>query len=353
MVALSVAGTGSAGTGSAGTGSAGTGSAGTGSAGTGSAGTGSAGTGSAGTGSAGTGSAGTGSAGTGSAGTGSAGTGSAGTGSAGTGSAGTGSAGTGSAGTGSAGTGSAGTGSTTSDSPSYGGSIDSSGSSGGSSDGGCPGGCLLISPIDWNIDPLSKPDSGDPLIFSFGDKPAKTTRNWSEWHESRLTQFDLYQTGEKVTLSRTLDDGTMTLFLDLNGDGILTDGTEWLFDQHETVYQILSREMIDSNQNGYFDWTDELWHIAMVKDGSKYYSIDELDILAINWSDARHFDDDHYGRGVYSDCLYEGEFLYPFCTPVSTEHFRVTSYNEHGIIMQGGEIISTYGAVMGHLDMSE
>ena len=123
------------------------------------------------------------------------------------------------------------------------------GESGGSSiEGSSSAGGDIETPIDWNIDPPGKPDSGDPLIFSL-DKPAKTTRNWPQWHESRLTQFDLYQTGEKFTLSRTLDDGTLTLFLDLNGDGMLTDGTEWLFDQHETVYQILSREMLDSNQN--------------------------------------------------------------------------------------------------------
>ena len=90
----------------------------------------------------------------------------------------------------------------------------------------------------------------------------------------------------------------------------------------------------------------------MVNDGSKYHTADELGIVAINWSDARHFGDDHYGRGAYSDCLYEDEFLYSFCTPVSEEHFRITSYNEHGILMKGGETIPTYGAVIGHLDMN-
>ena len=205
---------------------------------------------------------------------------------------------------------------------------------------------------DWNEIPPGNPDSGDPLLFSLSDKSAKTTKNWPEWHESRLTEFDLYAIGDKVHLSRTLDKGTMTLFLDLNGDGILTDGTEWLYDQDENVYQILSRELLDSNQNGYFDWTDKLWNIAMVKDGDKYYSADDLDIVAVNWSDAEHFGNDHYGRGVYSDCLYEGVFLYPDCKPVSEEHFRITSYNEHGILLKGGETIPTFGGVMGHLDVN-
>jgi hypothetical protein len=112
--------------------------------------------------------------------------------------------------------------------------------------------------------------------------------------------------------------------------------------------------MIDTNQNGYFDWTDNLWSIAMIKDGNRYYTADELGIVAINWSDAVMTHGDMHGQDrQYDDCLYEGVYLYPKCVAVSDEHFAITGYNKNGIMMKGGETIPTFGGVMGHLDMEE
>ena len=203
---------------------------------------------------------------------------------------------------------------------------------------------------DWNNGGKGAPDGGDPLLFSLTNKAVHVIRNWPEQHESFLTEFDLYDIGEKVTLSRTLDEGTMTLFLDLDGDGELSDGTEWLFDQDEDVYQILKRSMIDSNQNGWFDYSDKLWSVAMIKNGDEYFPASELGIIGFNWSDAEHYNDDDIGSGRYSDCLYEGVFLYPDCKPVSTEHFRIKAYNPNGILLEGGKIIPTFGGVMGWIE---
>jgi len=207
--------------------------------------------------------------------------------------------------------------------------------------------------VPWNTIGMGSYDGGDPLLFSLTEKSVDVIRNWPEQHESFLTEFDLYDVDKKVTLSRTLGDGTMTLFLDLDGDGKLSDGTEWMFDQNEDVYQILEKVLIDRNQNGWFDYSDDLWSIAMIKDGTKYYSVDELDIIGFNWSDAEHYKDDDIGVGRYSDCLYEGVFMYSDCKPVSTEHFRIKAYNPNGILLEGGKTISTFGGVVGHLDMSQ
>jgi len=210
--------------------------------------------------------------------------------------------------------------------------------------------------IPWNNDGIGASDDGDPLLFSLTDKPVNVIRNWPEQHESFLTEFDLYDIGKKVTLSRTLDDGTITLFLDLDGNGELSDGTEWLFDQNEDVYQIFENPLVDSNQNGWFDYQDNLWSIAMIKDGNEYYSSSELGILGFNWSMAEHYENDFVGKGRYSDCLWEGDpmiHLYPDCNPVSTGHFRITAYNADGILLKGGKIIPTFGGVMGHLDMDQ
>ncbi|MDH3779434.1 MAG: hypothetical protein OES15_01125 [Nitrosopumilus sp.] len=184
--------------------------------------------------------------------------------------------------------------------------------------------------VDWNNDGKSGPDKSDPLVFSMTDKHANVIRNWPEQHESFLTEFDLYATGEKVTLSRTLDDGTMTLFLDLNGDGELSDGAEWLYDQNENVYQILSKPLIDSNQNDWFDYSDNFWSIAMVKDGNQYHTPKEFGMVAFNWSNAVKAHGDMHGKNrQYTDCLYEGVYLYPDCVAVSENRFAISAYNQN------------------------
>jgi hypothetical protein len=214
---------------------------------------------------------------------------------------------------------------------------------------GTPVSSQIMMQVDWNRTGIGFEDEGDPLLFSLTEKPVKTIRNWSEQHSSFLTQFDLYDVGREVTLSRTLDDGTMTLFLDLDGNGMLSDGTEWLFDQNEDVYQILARPLVDSNQNGWFDYSDNLWPIAMIKDGNEYNFASELGILGFNWSNAKHYENDDIGIGQYSDCLYEGISRYRVCTPVSDEHFRIQAFNQNGIILEGGQFVPTFGGVMGML----
>jgi len=207
---------------------------------------------------------------------------------------------------------------------------------------------------DWNNKGKGNPDKGDPLVFSMTDKPVNVIRNWAAQHESFLTEFDLYDIGENVTLSRTLDDGTMTLFLDLNGDGKLSDGTEWLYDQNKNVYQILSQPLIDSNQNGWFDYSDDLWNIAMVKDGDKYYTASDLGIVAFNWSNHFKGHGDMFGENrQYADCLYEGKYHYPDCKAVGENNFPITAYNQNSILLNDGRTLDSFGSVMGHLDMSE
>ena len=90
----------------------------------------------------------------------------------------------------------------------------------------------------------------------------------------------------------------------------------------------------------------------MVKDGSEYYSVNDLDIVAINWSNAVNAHGDMHGDNrQYADCLYEGRYTYPNCVAVSENHFAITAYNKQGILIKGGEIVSTFGGVIGHLDM--
>ena len=196
------------------------------------------------------------------------------------------------------------------------------------------------------------PDSGDPLVFTMDpDYEPNVTRNWPEQHESFLTEFDLYNTGENVTLSRTPDAGTGTLFIDYDNDRMLTNGPEWLFYQGYTVYEILSNPVIDTDQNGWFDYKDDLWPWAMIKNGDSHMQVTETGALGFNWSNAKDAMGDMHGDNrQYSDCLYEGTYLYPKCIKVSESHFAITSYNMEGILFVGGKTLPTYGSVMGHLE---
>ena len=206
--------------------------------------------------------------------------------------------------------------------------------------------------IDWNKEEPGLPGKGgDPLVFSLSDKPVKITRNWLDQHESFLTDFDLFAIGKNVVLDRTISDDTMTLFLDFDENRQLSDGTEWLFDQNEDVYEILARDFIDSNNNGWFDYSDNLWSIAMIKKGDTYMTPEDLEIIGFNWSNAKHFKNDRYGIGQYSDCRYEG-VLHTDCEPVSTEHFRIKAHNANGVLLRGGETFPTFGSVVDWLKYS-
>jgi len=189
---------------------------------------------------------------------------------------------------------------------------------------------------EWNTTGKGDADGGDPLVF--GD--VSITRNWPEQHESFLTEFDLYDIGEPVTLSRTLGSDTYTIFLDINGDGELSNGTEWLFDTKKDVYDIL--QILDEDDNGFFDYKDSTWYILNIKHGDKIIPVTATNILGFNWSEATHYQDDAYGKGQYTDNI-----------SVSDNHFRITAYNERGMYLIGGDIHPTYGIVMGHLEMTE
>lgn len=71
----------------------------------------------------------------------------------------------------------------------------------------------------------------------------------------------------------------------------------------------------------------------------------KLGIIGFNYIDETGSGNDHYGSGVYSDCLYEGKNLYPNCKPVSETHFRVISWNPSGLMFDDGTTKPTYGAL--------
>lgn len=185
-------------------------------------------------------------------------------------------------------------------------------------------------------------DGGDPLLFSFNGN-ACTYRAYPEMHESRFHTLDLLVNNQTVTLSRILCNNTFTMFVDFNQDSIL-DGQEWGFGNH-TIYENL--KILDSNDNGFFDYSDYYWNDVVITDFNKEYTTEELEIFGFDYTNAVNTFNDMHGNGRYADCIYEGQLFYYFCEPVSKQSgFRITSYHVQGVITTHG-VYPSYGALMG------
>lgn len=201
--------------------------------------------------------------------------------------------------------------------------------------------CIPIPPV-----PPTTPDSSDPLMFGH----VEIDRVWPEWHESRKTQFDLFSDGNPVTLSRDIKSG-YSLFVDFDRDGQKSSGQEWMFGKN--VYENL--KILDSNNNGFFDYDDEYWSLALVEeytnDGSlTIHTPYELEILGFNYSEHKLAMHDMHGERQYSDCLYEGKYHYPQCVKVSETHFAIVSYNLEGVLYYGGNVEPTFGIFISHIE---
>ena len=194
---------------------------------------------------------------------------------------------------------------------------------------------------------------GDPNIFTIDNtiEPC-TIKMYPDQAESLHWKFDLFVTNIPLKMDRTLCDGTYMMFVDFNHNGILDDGYEALWHPDYTTYDIMSRIDYDKGiQDGKIDINDDkIWKDVMIMDSNyKTYKPSEFGITGFGYADEVNLGDDRYGPGVYSDCLYEGNNLYPNCKPVSNTHFRVISWNPQGLIFVDGTTKPTYGALQGPL----
>ncbi len=193
--------------------------------------------------------------------------------------------------------------------------------------------------------PIVTMDGSDPLVVNLKGE-ACTYKAYPEMDPSRLSTLEW--NGENVTLSRILCEGSMYLFVDYNEDGILSNAHELLV--HESSVYV-NLELLDSNKNGFFDYADEWWNSAKFTDIKSSYELSEFGILGFSTSYTKTFDDMH-NNGRYADCLYQDEFYYSYCKPVSEKSgFRIVAYNLEGVITTHG-IYPSYGATIGAMSFN-
>lgn len=95
--------------------------------------------------------------------------------------------------------------------------------------------------------------------------------------------FDLDCDGEKDNISR-LDSGSGYLALDLNGDGVINDGSELFGTRSGDGFSDLAR--YDSDGNGWIDENDEIWRRLRIwtqddRGNDKLYTLSDKNVGAI------------------------------------------------------------------------
>lgn len=115
----------------------------------------------------------------------------------------------------------------------------------------------------------------DPLVINLETDVAKVS--------DQKFLFDLDCDGEKDNISR-LDSGSGYLALDLNGDGVINDGSELFGTRSGDGFSDLAR--YDSDGNGWIDENDEIWRRLRIwtqddRGNNKLYTLSDKNVGAI------------------------------------------------------------------------
>lgn len=187
--------------------------------------------------------------------------------------------------------------------------------------------------------------TGDPGIFSL-DGEACTNKRYLGSHESTYWRYNLYSSEPSIPLpmDRELCDGTYMIVIDWNLDGKATTGHEILFSQEQDIFQRLAGlDMLFGNSDGVLNATDgDIWKITHVGELDSVNNIvlntpSDLGVLGFKYDGYQKFHNDRHGAGVYADNV-----------GVSTEHFRINSWNPDGVITVNGTV-PLYGMIVGPL----
>jgi len=203
---------------------------------------------------------------------------------------------------------------------------------------------------------------GDPLFIAFPGYPINHTlyeaasyKHWKPW------LFDYKSNGELLWMERSYT-GLM-LFIDLDGNGIPSNGDEILASPKLNSYEMLSL-VLDVNKDGKFDSKDPLWPKAKWAqwiDGSTWeiFSMQVTKVVSLDLRpiivepDCAGKGYGNYNRGwdaythdeAFFKCIDEtgsGWINY-----ISEDNMRHVAYHPHGATLEDGSTARTHAAVLG------
>lgn len=156
----------------------------------------------------------------------------------------------------------------------------------------------------------------DPLVINLDTNIAQVS--------DQKFMFDLDQDGEKEEIS-TLQSGSGFLALDLNGDGVINDGSELFGTKSGNGFADLAK--YDSDGNGWIDEADEIWKKLLIwtKDENgddKLYHLSDLGVGAIGLGNvstqfALNSEQDNHNNAMIRNT---GIFLYENGTVSTVQH---------------------------------
>ena len=189
--------------------------------------------------------------------------------------------------------------------------------------------------------------TGDPGVFNLKDGYAACTETREMGsHESNYWKLDLFTNNPPIVLNmdrNPCDENTMMIVFDFNQNGKVDNGLELLFSQQRNIFEMMAIvDEVTSIPDGVISESDYIWQVVRIGTMDNTYNMvlstpEEHGIKGFVYSVYEKFEDDEYGVGVYAD--WEG---------VSSEHFRINSWNEYGVITETGSV-PLYGSVLGAL----
>ena len=178
----------------------------------------------------------------------------------------------------------------------------------------------------------------------------------SYWYD-KLFYFDFNCDGKNQMGDRS-PVGTLTLYIDYNGNERIDDGCEAMWSYSTPAHAILSEK--DSDGNGAIDLNDDIWPKVRMTDWDQSWTPKELgyEYFDLTGYITLQHDECHGFIGTYANGAigYEKDWKYDECIesgwspiePITNNHLRAVAYNDCGGYHEEYGCIRIYSGVLGY-----
>jgi len=209
-------------------------------------------------------------------------------------------------------------------------------------------------------------NAGDPLVIPMSNAslsiPPLFPDQYEAWDidghdfQDRLFYFD-YNCDGKNQMGDRNPVGTLTLYIDYDGNERITNGCEVMWSYYTPVHEIMSQK--DLNHDGKIDSQDSIWPKIRMSDWNESWTPEELGYIEfdLNYITLQH-DECHgfigtYANGAagyikdekYYECLEQG---WEPIEPISPNTLRVVGYNPCGGLHEEFGCVMIYSGILGY-----